>query len=63
VATSKDGKQAFAMNKVFIATPKSENYVLNIKPSVIFKNGGVEYTFTPLYSGDMDKIQWSVNAQ
>jgi hypothetical protein len=50
------------MTKVFIATPQSENYMLNISPSVSFKNGATEYTLTPLYSGDLDSISWDVNS-
>ena len=63
IATSKNGSQSIAMNKVFIANPKTENYVLNIKPSLVFKNWSVEYTFTPLYSGDLDRISWDVNGE
>ena len=61
IAKSKNWGQAFAMTKVFIATPQSENYLLNISPKFSFKNWKVEYTFTPLYSGDMDSILRSVN--
>ena len=61
VASAKGGWQAFAMTKVFIATPKSENYVLNILPNLLFRNWSAEYTLTPLYSGDLDSISWSVN--
>jgi len=62
IAKSKNNWQAFAMTKVFIATPQSENYMLNISPSVSFKNGATEYTLTPLYSGDLDSISWDVNS-
>ena len=61
VATSKNGSQSFATNKIFIAVPKTEKYYLNISPSILLKNWTVEYTFTPLYSGDLDKISWSIN--
>ena len=61
VANAKGGWQAFAMTKVFIATPKSENYVLGMSPKVLFKGWGAEYTLTPLYSGDINLISWSVN--
>ena len=61
IATSKNGSKSFAMNKIFIAIPKSENYFLNIYPSIVLKDWTVEYTFTPLYSGDLDKIAWNVN--
>ena len=63
VATSKDWSESYAMNKLFIADSKSDVYALNIKPSVVFKNGWVEYSFAPLYSGDLDIISWSVNSQ
>jgi hypothetical protein len=49
------------MNKVFIATPQAEKYYLNVSASTLFKNGNVEYTFTPSYFGDLDRISWSVN--
>ena len=61
VATSKNNAQAFAMTKVFVATPKSENYALNISTSALIKNWTIEYTLTPLYSGNLDTINWSVN--
>jgi hypothetical protein len=38
VATSKDGSQAYAMTKIFIANPKSEDYMLNLSASALFKN-------------------------
>jgi hypothetical protein len=38
VATSKSGTKSFAMTKVFITDSKIENYALNIKPSLVFKN-------------------------
>jgi hypothetical protein len=38
VATSKNGSQSFAVNKVFIAVPESEKYALNISPSILLKN-------------------------
>ena len=63
VATSKNGSQSFAVNKVFIAVPESEKYALNISPSILLKNWTVEYTFTPLYSWWLNKISWSVNGQ
>jgi hypothetical protein len=49
------------MNKVFIAIPESENYLLNLSPNALFKNGGVEYTFSPQFSGNLDTIKWSIN--
>ena len=61
VATSKNWAQSFATNKIFIAIPKTEKYYLNISPSILLKNWTVEYTFTPLYSGDLDRISWSIN--
>ena len=61
VATSKNWSQSFAMNKVFIAIPESENYLLNLSPNALFKNGGVEYTFSPQFSGNLDTIKWSIN--
>ena len=61
VATSKDGSQAFAMSKIFIANPKSEDYMLNLSASALFKNWNIEYTLTPLYEGNLDTIRWSVN--
>ena len=51
------------MNKVFIATPKSEGYMLSIWPNVVFKNWNVEYTFVPIYSWDLNGISWNVNDQ
>ena len=60
-ATAKNGSKSFAMNKVFIAPSKMENYVLNIHPSVVLKKWTAEYTFTPLYSWDLDRIVWNVN--
>ena len=63
VATSKSGTKSFAMTKVFITDSKTENYALNIKPSLVFKNWSVEYTFTPLSLGDLDEISWNVNDQ
>jgi hypothetical protein len=38
------------MDRVFIAASEAENYVLNIQPKFVFKNGGIDYTFIPLYS-------------
>ena len=61
VAISKNWAKSFAMTKIFITDSRSENYALNIKPSLVFKNWGAEYTFTPLYSGDLDKISWQIN--
>ena len=61
VATAKNGAKSFAMNKIFISTPKSDNYVLNLSPSGLFKNWIVEYTITPIYDGGIDTIKWSVN--
>ena len=61
VATAKNGSQSFAINKVFIGNPSSENYMLNISPSVLFKNWNIEYTFSAQHSGNLDTIKWSVN--
>ena len=60
-ATSKKWNKSFAMTKVFVAVPKSENYLLTLSPRVSFKNWETEYTFTPVYSWDLDIIKWSVN--
>ena len=61
VATSKDGSKAYAMTKIFIANPTSEDYMLNLSASALFKNWNIEYTLTPLYEGNLDTIKWSVN--
>ena len=61
IATSKNWAQSFAMNKIFIATPKTQKYILNLSPTTLFKNWNTEYTFTPLYSWDIDTIWWKVN--
>ena len=61
IATSKKGGKSFAMTKIFIADALWKDYALNISPSFAFKNWKVEYTLTPLYSGDIDKISWDVN--
>ena len=61
VATSKKGWKSFAMNKIFIADAMWKDYALNISPSFVFRNWKVDYTFTPLYSGNIDKITWNVN--
>ena len=61
IATSKKGWKSFAMTKIFIADAAWKDYALNISPSFTFKNWLVEYTFTPLYSWDMNQISWGVN--
>ena len=61
IATSKNWSQSFAMNKIFIATPQTQKYILNLSPTALFKNWSTEYTFTPLYSWDIDMIWWRVN--
>jgi hypothetical protein len=38
IATAKNGSQSVAIDKVFIADSNFENYMLNISPSVLFKN-------------------------
>ena len=60
-ASDKSWAKSFAMTKIFISSPESENYMLNIHPSFSFKNGKVDYTFTPIYSGSLDYIMRSVN--
>ena len=62
-AISKNWSKSFAMNKLFIAIPESENYALNIQSNLTFKNWSVDYVFTPLYSWDFDRILWSINNQ
>ena len=61
IAKSKEWYESFAMNKIFIAQESSEKYALNILPNFIFKNWKIDYTFSPLYSGNIDKIVRNVN--
>ena len=61
VATAKNWSQSFATNKIFISSSKVENYALNIHPNIVLRNWKVEYVFTPLYSGDLNRIVWNVN--
>ena len=61
IATDKWWKQSFAMTKIFIWSPQSENHMLNISPMFAFKNGAIEYTFTPIYSGDINTIERNIN--
>ena len=51
------------MNNVFVTDANVSNYMLNIKPNVVFKNGSIEYTFMPLYAWDLDRISWNINDQ
>ncbi len=60
-ATSTQWYKAYATTKVFVAPTSNENYALNISAKTTYKNGKVEYTFTPLYSGDINSISWNVN--
>ena len=60
-AKSKEWYESYAMNKIFIAQESSQKYALNILPNFVFKNWKIEYTFTPLYSGNIDKIIRNVN--
>jgi hypothetical protein len=38
ISTSNDGSKAFAMTKIFIANPTSQDYMLNLSASALFKN-------------------------
>ena len=61
VAKSKKWWESFAMTRIFIASPRSNEYMLNLSASSTLKNWKVEYTLTPIYSWDLDSISWNVN--
>ena len=61
IATSTQWNKSFATTKIFIADQWTDNYALSILPKFSYKNGNVEYNFTPMYSWNLDSISWTIN--